>query len=144
MIAPGEMAPEFTGTTDDGSSLALASLRGSKVFLYFYPKADTPGCTIESKGMNERLGGLNAHGVRVVGVSTDTVDEQCAFKEKYGFNFPLVADHDKAIAKQYGVLGPGGSARRVSFLVDEKGRVAEVIDGKPDVHLAAADKLLKA
>jgi thioredoxin-dependent peroxiredoxin len=142
MVAKGEMAPEFTGTTDDGSTLSLASLRGSKVFLYFYPKADTPGCTIESKGLNDRLAALNAHGVKVVGVSTDTVDEQCAFKDKYGFRFPLVADHDRAVAKLYGVLGPGGSARRVSFLLDEKGQVSEVIDGKPDVHLATADRLI--
>jgi thioredoxin-dependent peroxiredoxin len=144
MVAQGEMAPEFTGTIDDGSTLSLASLRGSKVFLYFYPKADTPGCTIESKGLNERLAALNSHGVRVVGVSTDTVDEQCAFKDKYGFGFPLVADHDRAIAKLYGVLGPSGSARRVSFLLDEKGHVSEVIDGKPDLHLAAADRLIRA
>jgi thioredoxin-dependent peroxiredoxin len=144
MVAQGEMAPEFTGTIDDGSTLSLSSLRGSKVFLYFYPKADTPGCTLESKGLNERLAALHAHGVRVVGVSTDTVDAQCAFKDKYGFGFPLVADHDRAIAKQYGVLGPGGSARRVSFLLDEQGRVSEVIDGKPDLHLAAADRLIRA
>lgn len=144
MVAKGEMAPEFTGTIDDGSTLSLASLRGSRVFLYFYPKADTPGCTIESKGLNDRLAALTKKGVKVVGVSTDTVDEQCAFRDKYGFRFPLVADHDRAVAKLYGVLGPSGSARRVSFVVDEKGRVSEVVEGKPDLHLAAADRLIAA
>ncbi|MCI4346132.1 MAG: peroxiredoxin [Thermoplasmata archaeon] len=142
MIAKGEMAPDFSEKTDDGSTLALSSLRGQKVLLYFYPEADTPGCTIESKGLNERLAGLQGHGIRVVGVSTDSVEKQCAFKEKYGLGFPLVADLGKAVAQKYGVLGPSGRARRVSFLVDEKGRVSEVIDGKAEVHLAAADRLV--
>ncbi|HEV2449820.1 MAG TPA: peroxiredoxin [Thermoplasmata archaeon] len=142
MVAKGEMAPEFTGTIDDGSKLSLASLRGSRVFLYFYPEADTPGCTIESKGLNDRLETLTGKGIKVVGVSTDSVDKQCAFRDKYGFRFPLVADQDKAVAKLYGVLGPGGRARRVSFVVDATGRVSEVIEGKADLHLAAADRLV--
>ncbi|MCI4338123.1 MAG: peroxiredoxin, partial [Thermoplasmata archaeon] len=108
MIAQGEMAPDFTEKTDDGSTLTLSSLRGQKVLLYFYPEADTPGCTIESKGFNERLAALQGRGIRVVGVSTDSVEKQCAFKEKYGFGFPLVADLGKAVAQQYGVLGPSG------------------------------------
>lgn len=142
MVAEGEMAPEIVGTTGDGAAFRLSELRGHTVLLYFYPKADTPGCTTESKAFNERLTALDGHNVRVVGVSVDSVEDQCAFSMKYGFKFPLVADPTKAITKSYGVLGPFGSARRVSFVIDPHGKVVEVIEsGRPAPHIAAADRL---
>ena len=139
MIAEGEMAPEFEGATSQGSRLRLADLRGHPVVLYFYPKADTPGCTMESKGFRDHFTELGEREVRVVGVSTDTVDEQRAFAQKYGFQFPLVADSDRAIATRYGVLGGSGHARRVTFLIGADGRVRRVIDSSlPGSHVKGA------
>ena len=139
MVVAGEVAPEFEAPDQDGVPFRLASLRGSPVVLYFYPKADTPGCTIESKGFQEHLGEFAARGVRIVGVSVDDCPAQKAFAQKYGLRFTLVADAKKEVAARYGVLGPRGVARRVSFLIDRDGRVAEVVDSSsPDPHLARA------
>ena len=138
MIAAGEMAPDFEAPDHDGKPFRLSSARGSPVVLYFYPKADTPGCTIEAKGFRDVYADYQAKGVRVVGVSTDDCPDQKAFREKYGLPFPLIADHEKVVATKYGVLGPHGVASRVSFLIDAKGKVVEVVTGSPDTHLARA------
>jgi thioredoxin-dependent peroxiredoxin len=139
MVAIGETAPDFEAPDQDGSPFRLSSLRGSPVVLYFYPKADTPGCTIESKGFQEHLGEFQARGVRVVGVSVDDCPAQKAFAGKYGLRFPLIADTKKEVAGRYGVLGPRGSARRVTFLIDRDGKVVEVVDTpSPDPHVAKA------
>jgi thioredoxin-dependent peroxiredoxin len=139
MVAVGEPAPEFEAPDQDGRPFRLSSLRGSPVVLYFYPKADTPGCTIESKGFQEHLGEFAAKGVRVVGVSVDDCPAQKAFAAKYGLKFPLVADAKKEVAGRYGVLGPRGTARRVSFLIDRDGTIAEIVDASsPDPHVAKA------
>ncbi len=139
MIAVGEAAPDFEAPNQDGAPFRLSSLRGSPVVLYFYPKADTPGCTIESKGFQQHLPEFAQRGVRVVGVSVDDCPAQLAFARKYGLAFPLIADSKKAVASAYGVLGPRGSARRVSFLIDRDGKVAEVVDSSsPDPHVARA------
>ncbi len=139
MIASGTPAPDFEAPDQNGQPFRLSSLKGAPVVLYFYPKADTPGCTIESKGFQSHLPEFTAHGVRVVGVSTDDCPAQKAFAEKYGLAFPLVADSAHAVAKQYGVLGPRGTARRVTFLIDREGTVVEVVDGSaPDPHVERA------
>ncbi|HYA58659.1 MAG TPA: peroxiredoxin [Thermoplasmata archaeon] len=139
MVAVGEVAPEFEAPDQDGTLLKLSSLRGSPVVLYFYPKADTPGCTMESKGFQQQLGAYVAKGVRVVGVSTDPASDQKAFAARYGLKFPLLSDQPKQISQRYGVLGPRGTARRVTFLLDGEGRVLEVVDSSsPDLHLERA------
>jgi len=139
MVAVGDAAPDFVAPNQDGQPFQLASLRGSPVVLYFYPKADTPGCTIESKGFRDAYPEFAARKVQIVGVSVDDCPAQKAFAEKYGFPFPLVADSAKKVASAYGVLGPRGSARRVTFLIDPMGKVAEIIDtSSPDPHLKAA------
>ena len=139
MVAAGEIAPDFEAPNQDGAPFRLSSLRGAPVVLYFYPKADTPGCTIESKGFQQHLGEFAGRGVRVVGVSVDDCPAQKAFATKYGLEFPLVADAKKEVAGKYGVLGPRGSARRVSFLIDRDGKVVEVVDtSSPDTHVARA------
>jgi thioredoxin-dependent peroxiredoxin len=139
MVAVGDTAPDFTAPNQDGTPFRLSSLRGSPVVLYFYPKADTPGCTTESKGFRDEHAEYLAHKVHVVGISVDDCPAQKAFAQKYGFPFPLIADTTKTVATAYGVLGPRGSARRVTFLIDGKGKVVEVIDaGSPDPHLARA------
>jgi thioredoxin-dependent peroxiredoxin len=128
MPAAGEKAPEFTAPTHDGKTLSLSSLRGHPVVLYFYPAADTPGCTRESKGLRDLYPELKAKKVEVIGVSTDTVDAQCDFAEKYGLPFPLLADHARTVGTAYGVVKPGGRARRVTFFIDPEGMIAEVLD----------------
>jgi len=139
MLEAGTLAPDFEAPDQDGSPFRLSSLLGSPVVLYFYPKADTPGCTIESEGFQEHLSEFAAQGVRVVGVSVDDCLAQKAFAGKYGLRFPLIADTKKEVAGRYGVLGPRGVARRVTFLIDQDGKVAEVVDSpSPDPHLARA------
>jgi len=139
MIAVGDPAPDFVAPNQDGTSFRLSSLRGSPVVLYFYPKADTPGCTIESKGFRDAHAEFAARKVQIVGVSVDDCPAQKAFVEKYGLPFPLIADASKKVATAYGVLGPRGTARRVTFLIDGAGKVVDVVDNSsPDPHLKAA------
>jgi thioredoxin-dependent peroxiredoxin len=139
MVAIGEPAPDFQAPDQDGTPFRLSSLKGAPVVLYFYPKADTPGCTIESKGFQAHLGEFAAKGVRVVGVSVDDCPAQKAFANKYGLKFPLIADTQKEVTGLYGVLGPHGVARRVSFLIDRDGKVVEVVDSSSaDRHVERA------
>lgn len=139
MVNVGDPAPDFDAPTADGKSLSLASLRGAPVILYFYPQADTPGCTRESKEFRDIYPEFTAKKVHVVGVSVDDVEEQKAFAEKYGLPFPLVADSEKSVAKRYGVLRESGRARRVTFLIGADGRVEEIVDvGAPEPHVAKA------
>ncbi len=139
MVAKGDTAPDFEAPDQNGAPFRLASLRGSPVVLYFYPKADTPGCTIEAKGFRDVYADYAAKHVAVVGVSTDDCPAQKAFHGKYGLPFPLIADAKKSVAGAYGVLGPSGHARRVTFLIDAKGKVLDVVDtSSPDEHLKRA------
>jgi len=139
MVAVGETAPDFEAPNQDGAPFKLSSLRGAPVVLYFYPEADTPGCTVESKGFRDHYAEFRAKNVHVVGVSTDDCPKQKAFAQKYGLPFPLVADRAKAVAEKYGVLGPRGHARRVSFFLDGSGRVLEIVDtSSADTHVARA------
>jgi len=128
MIAQGAPAPDFEAPDQDNRPFRLSSLRGHPVVLYFYPEADTPGCTTESKGFQSHLAEFAAAGVHVVGVSVDDCNAQKAFAVKYGLKFPLIADHAKEVGTKYGVLNPRGRARRVSFLIDTAGTVVEVVD----------------
>jgi thioredoxin-dependent peroxiredoxin len=138
MVEVGQIAPDFQGPASDGSTVQLSKLRGHPVILYFFPKADTPGCTIESKGFRDHFDELGGRDVRVIGSSVDSLEDEKAFAKKYGFQFPIVADPTKKIATSYGVLGPGGSARRVTFLIGADGKVLKVIEGKPENHVNEA------
>ncbi len=139
------MAPSFAGPTADGSTLDFASLRGRPVVLYFYPKANTTGCTLEARGFAENFPELSKAGIAVVGVSVDSVADQKSFSDKCGLPFPLVADHDKSIARQYGVLGFLGMAKRVTFFIGPEGRVEEVVEGMlPGPHVRRAVERARA
>ena len=145
MIEPGAQAPDFQGTTQNGEPIALSTYRGRPVVLYFYPKANTTGCTLEARGFAEHYPELQQAGAEVIGVSVDSVTAQKSFSEKCHLPFPLVADHDKTIARQYGVLGLLGVAKRVTFLVDADGRVAERVDGMmPGPHVQRAVERLRS
>jgi len=139
MLAAGVEAPDFTGTAAGGVSFTLSSLRGRPVVLYFYPKANTYGCTVEARGFSEHYAEFQAAGIAVVGVSVDSVESQQRFAEKCAVPFPLIADRDGSIAKRYGVLGLFGLAKRVTFFVAPDGRIAEVVSGlSPGPHLRRA------
>jgi thioredoxin-dependent peroxiredoxin len=139
MIAVGQAAPEFQGTTGDGSPLSLSSFRGRRLVLYFYPKAHTAGCRAETRGFAEHYDELRRAGVEVVGVSVDSVEDQKSFATECSAEFPLVADRDRTIARAYGVLGILGLARRVTFFIGPDGRVEDVVEGlRPGPHVARA------
>jgi peroxiredoxin Q/BCP len=148
----GALAPDFTLDTDAGTPLTLSSLRGRPVVLYFYPKDDTPGCTTEScefRDLQPRFEGVNA---QVLGVSADSVKSHVKFREKYGLNFPLLADVDHAVAEQYGtwqfksVFGHKfWGIVRTTFIIDASGRIARVFEKvKVKGHAAEVAEAVKA
>jgi peroxiredoxin Q/BCP len=145
MIAAGNPAPDFDAPTSKGTNLKLSSLRGKPVILYFYPKAFTPGCATETHTFGALYPKLTSQGVEVIGVSVDDVEKQSAFALDCEASFPLVADHDKQIAKNYGVLGTFGLAKRVTFYIDPSGTVSEVVESmRPGPHTEkAVQKYLK-
>jgi thioredoxin-dependent peroxiredoxin len=144
MVAKGDTAPDFEALDHSGTTFKFSSLKGAPVVLYFYPKADTPGCTIEGKGFRDVYADYQAKHVHIVGVSVDDCADQQAFRQKYGFPFPLIADKDRKVSGLYGVVGPSGNAKRVSFLIDSKGKVIEVVEGSPDTHLKRASEVFLA
>ncbi|MCI4336611.1 MAG: peroxiredoxin [Thermoplasmata archaeon] len=128
MIAVGDLAPDFEGVTDRGDRLRLSSLRGHPVVVYFYPKAGSMGCTRESQEFAHRYPLFREKQVEVIGVSVDDVASQRRFQERCSLPFALIADHDREISRAYGVLGAFGLARRVTFVVDPKGRVVHLVE----------------
>jgi thioredoxin-dependent peroxiredoxin len=145
MIAPGATAPDFEAPSSRGNNLKLSSLRGKSVILYFYPKAFTSGCAMETHTFGELYPRLSSEGVEVVGVSVDDLEQQTAFAADCKADFPLVSDQNKEIAKSYGVLGTFGVAKRVTFYIDPAGLVSEVVESlRPGPHTAkAVDKYLQ-
>lgn len=142
MIETGSPAPDFTLPDQDGNDVTLSSLKGSKVVLYFYPKADTPGCTTQACGVRDHLLAYEEAGAVVLGVSPDPVKAVQKFHEKQGLNFTLLADEDHAVCESYGVWGEKSmygrtyfGAMRSTFVIDADGVVAHVIEKvKPKEH----------
>ncbi len=131
-LKPGDAAPLFELPDQDGKPVTLESYRGRRVLLYFYPKADTPGCTTQSCSVRDAMPDLDKAGAAAIGISPDAPDKQKQFAEKYDLNFVLLADTDHAVAEAYGVWGEKVSMGRKtigiirsSFLVDEQGRIVE-------------------
>ncbi len=142
MIETGAEAPDFTLPNQDGEPVTLSSLRGRRVVLYFYPKADTPGCTTQACGIRDRASEYEAAGVTVLGVSPDPVKAVKKFHDKQSLNFTLLADEDHAVCELYGVWGEKSmygktywGASRSTFVIDEDGKVAHVFEMvKPEGH----------
>ena len=142
MIETGQPAPDFELRDQDGETVTLSGLRGKRVVLYFYPKADTPGCTTQACGIRDRGGEYEEAGATVLGVSPDTVDDVKKFHDKQSLNFTLLADSDHAVAERYGVWGEKSmygktymGVSRSTFLIDEEGVVRHVIPkASPKTH----------
>ena len=151
-LKPGDPAPRFSGNTTDGKPVSLDDYRGRKLVLYFYPKDDTPGCTKQACSLRDHSAEIAAKGAAVLGVSTQDEASHQAFTRKFNLNFPLLADKDGAVGRAYGTLGGKGvlaklmtavgMAERVTFIIDEQGRIAHVID-RPDVANHAEEVLAK-
>ena len=151
LLAVGDKAPSFETTDQDGQTVSLRDLKGKKVVLYFYPKDDTPGCTKEACSFRDAWSQLKRRKVEVLGVSVDDAKSHKRFAEKFSLPFTLLADTDKTIVNAYGVWGQKSmygrkymGTHRVTYLIDEKGRIAAVWPKvKPDGHaeeiLAAVD-----
>ena len=152
LLAPGDAAPDFTLRATDGSQVTLSDLRGQRVLLYFYPRDDTPGCTIEACGFRDNLDQLAARGVYVYGINDDDVDSHQRFTAKYDLNFPLLADTDHTVIEAYGawvrkeIRGRGVMcADRVTYLIDPNGEVEHVWPAvDPSVHVDEIVALLDA
>jgi thioredoxin-dependent peroxiredoxin len=147
MLKEGDQAPNIHLRTDSGEEFQLADLKGKRVVLYFYPKADTPGCTVEACEFRDDIRGFGKKGAVVVGISPDKPAAQAKFKTKYSLPFPLLADEDKAAAHAYGVwkeknmygkkvmgierttfvIGPDGKIEKIYGKVKAKGHAAEVL-----------------
>ncbi len=131
----GQTAPTFTLPSQDGSPVSLESYRGKWVVLYFYPKDQTTGCTIEAHNFQQDQSKYDAAHAVILGVSVDTVDSHKTFCTKDGLSFKLLADPDKKVVKQYGGLIPVvGLAKRDTFLIDPQGKIVKVWTGVDPSH----------
>jgi len=124
-LSEGIAAPNFTVKDTNGETVTLEQFKGQTVVLYFYPKDDTPGCTVEAQGFRDAYTEFQGKDMVVLGVSMDDEASHKAFTEKYGLPFQLLADTDGAIAKAYDVDG-GGYAKRVTYIIDATGKIAKV------------------
>jgi peroxiredoxin Q/BCP len=133
VLAEGEQAPDFFLPDQSGQDVSLAALRGQTVVLYFFPRADTPGCTTQACGVRDRSADYERAAARVIGISPDTVEAQAKFADKYGLGFTLLADADHAVADAYGTWGEKSmygkkymGVQRATFIIDPEGRIARV------------------
>jgi peroxiredoxin Q/BCP len=148
-VQEGDKAPDFTLADDNGKKVKLSSLKGQPVVLYFFPAADTPGCTKEACAFRDRKSDLAKSGAKILGVSPDTIESQGKFRDKYELNFPLLADPDHAVAEKYGAWRERNmygkkfmGIQRSTFLIDSQGKIAKVwksvkVDGH-DEHVLKA------
>ncbi|MDE1919406.1 MAG: thioredoxin-dependent thiol peroxidase [Patescibacteria group bacterium] len=152
MPKTGTRAPAFTLPDQDGKKHALSEYRGKWVLLYFYPKDDTPGCTIEACAIRDQFKDFGKIGAAVLGVSTDSVASHKKFANAYELPFTLLADEHKEVVGKYGVFGEKKfmgrtymGTRRSSFLIDPSGKIAKVYEKvKPEAHAAEVIADLKA
>jgi len=137
MIRPdiGKVAPAFTTTDENGNKVALKDYRGQIVVLYFYPKAMTPGCTVQACGLRDSKKELDKLNVVTLGISPDPSPRLLKFKERDELNFTLLSDEDHKIADKYGVWGPKkfmgrefDGIHRITFIINEKGKLVHIMD----------------
>lgn len=141
-VSVGQTAPNFTAPDDQGNPVTLATFRGRPVVLFFYPKDDTSGCTVEACSFRDNLPRFDDLDAVVLGVSPDSVKSHKKFKEKFDLPYPLVADEDKTIVNAYGVWGEKSmygrkymGVNRTTFIIDRDGKIARIFEKvKPENH----------
>ena len=151
MLQEGTIAPDFTLTADDGTQVSLSDFRGQKVILYFYPKADTPGCTKQACAIRDVYPDINGQGAVVIGISPDPPEKLVKFREKHNLPFILLSDPDHKVAETYGAWGEkkmyGKTTMgiiRSHFGIDEEGRLMEVeLKVKPETTAELALRLIR-
>jgi peroxiredoxin Q/BCP len=133
MLRVGDKAPDFTLTADDGGQVSLSDYRGQKVVIYFYPKADTPGCTKQACAVRDVYANVDAQGATVIGISPDPPEALVKFRAKYELPFVLLSDPDHRVAEAYGAWGEKKRGTRTTmgiirshFAVDEEGKLIEL------------------
>ncbi|MEY4921951.1 MAG: hypothetical protein RLY17_668 [Pseudomonadota bacterium] len=134
-LKAGDTAPKFSLPDQDGEQIRLADLQGQRVLVYFYPKAMTPGCTVQACGLRDNMDELKSAGVEVLGISTDKPEKLSRFVDKELLNFTLLSDENHQVAEQFGVWGEKSfmgktydGIHRISFLIDANGKVEQVFD----------------
>ena len=130
----GDNAPNFKAIDQDKNTISLADFKGKKLVLFFYPKASTPGCTMEACNLSDNYNRFIAQGYAILGVSADSPKRQLNFKNKYGFPYNLLADEDKSVINAYGVWGPKkfmgkeyDGIHRTTFVISEDGLIEDII-----------------
>ncbi|WP_458626865.1 thioredoxin-dependent thiol peroxidase [Winogradskyella sp. PC D3.3] len=130
----GDKAPNFSAKDEQGNTISLSDYKGKKLVVFFYPKASTPGCTAEACNLNDNYERFRAQGYEILGVSADSAKRQSNFKNKYAFQYPLLADEDKAVIEAFGVWGPKkfmgkeyDGIHRTTFVIDENGVIETII-----------------
>lgn len=134
-LKKGDKVPNFSAKDQDGNTINLSDYNGKKLIVFFYPKANTPGCTAEACNLRDNYKELQAQGYELLGVSSDSQKKQANFKSKYEFPFPLLADEDLTVINTFGVWGPKkfmgreyDGIHRMTFLIDENATVSNVIE----------------
>ena len=134
-LKQGDKVPNFTSIDEQGQTVSLQDFKGKKLIVFFYPKANTPGCTVEACNLRDHYKELQKQGYALLGVSADSVSKQLNFKNKYDFPFLLLADEDKIVIDTFGVWGPKkfmgkeyDGIHRMTFIINEDGVVDRVID----------------
>lgn len=143
-LKKGDKAPSFSSLDQEGNLHRLEDFKGKKIVFFFYPKANTPGCTAEACDLRDNFERFEAANYAILGVSADSQKAQAKFKDKYNFPFPLLADEDKTVIEAFGVWGPKkfmgkeyDGINRTTFIIDENGIVEEVIsEVKTKAHAA--------
>ena len=135
MLKVGDKVPDFSAKDQDGNTINLSDYKGKKLVVFFYPKANTPGCTAEACNLRDNYKELQDQGYELLGVSADSEKKQFNFKNKYEFPFPLLADEDHTVINTFGVWGPKkfmgreyDGIHRTTFVVDSDGKVENVIE----------------
>lgn len=139
----GDKAPNFESKDEQGNIVKLSDYTGKKLVVFFYPKANTPGCTLEACSLRDHYSDLKAAGYEILGVSADSERKQSNFKKKFNFPYPLLADEDKSVINAFGVWGPKkfmgrefDGIHRITFLINENGVIERVIDKVKTKHHA--------
>jgi peroxiredoxin Q/BCP len=143
-LKEGDKAPNFSGVDQNGSAHTLADYKGKKLVVFFFPKANTPGCTAEACDLRDNFERFQTNNFALLGVSADSQNAQLKFKDKFNFPFPLLADEDKSVIQAFGVWGPKkfmgkeyDGIHRTTFVINESGIIEQVIsDVKTKAHAA--------